>query len=492
MLAHMRPGATVPAEVAGDARIQWLSSDLHDAAALARSAAGASVVVHALNPTYTHKAWQAQVLPMTDAALSVTRALDATLMVVANVYNFGIGMPSVLREDTPQRAQTVKGRIRIAMEQKLAQSGVRTIVIRAGDFFGSGKGTWFDQAIVKDLHKGRFTYPGPRTVPTAWAYLPDLARTFVAVAARREQLSTYEVLHFAGRSITGQQWRYWNLLATGLATGRRCCVSATCHGRSSGSSLFVPTWAALAEMRYLWNTPHALANDKLVRLIGVNRIRHWNLRSACLRWARFRVVCHHAGILIMKSAILKILSLGVAIYAMVAYGFLPGIAGAPQMSKLWGAVGIYIHIFTSVVAGVGTMAILGGPAAAILWHRWSGRTYLIAGVLPGGISGLYVARFAFGGWVSETGFLWPSALVSAGLAYKAIRRGKLASHQRWMLRNFALTFAAVTLRIYLGSFAAVGVPFEVFYPWLAWACWVPNLIAIHWFILQKGDLHATT
>jgi len=272
VLAHMRPGATVPAEVAGDARIQWLSSDLHDAAALARSAAGASVVVHALNPTYTHKAWQAQVLPMTDAALSVTRALDATLMVVANVYNFGIGMPSVLREDTPQRAQTVKGRIRIAMEQKLAQSGVRTIVIRAGDFFGSGKGTWFDQAIVKDLHKGRFTYPGPRTVPTAWAYLPDLARTFVAVAARREQLSTYEVLHFAGHSITGQQWlevlepiaqqQGW------LPAGAALRFSHLPWPLIRLGSLFVPTWAALAEMRYLWNTPHALANDKLVRLIG--------------------------------------------------------------------------------------------------------------------------------------------------------------------------------------------------------------------------------
>jgi hypothetical protein len=30
----------------------------------------------------------------------------------------------------------------------------------------------------------------------------------------------------------------------------------------------VPTWAALAEMRYLWDTPHALANAKLVALIG--------------------------------------------------------------------------------------------------------------------------------------------------------------------------------------------------------------------------------
>jgi hypothetical protein len=79
------------------------------------------------------------------------------------------------------------------MEIRLRYSGVKSIVIRAGDFFGSGSGTWFDQAISKDLRKGVVTYPGPPDVPTAWAYLPDLARTFVAVAARRAQLGSFEL-----------------------------------------------------------------------------------------------------------------------------------------------------------------------------------------------------------------------------------------------------------------------------------------------------------
>jgi len=272
VLAHMRPGAAIPEEASSDSRIRWLSSDLYDEQTLARSAEGASVVVHALNPEYTHKAWQEQVLPMTDAALNVVRALDATLMVVANVYNFGKDMPSLLREDTPQRAQTVKGRIRIAMEDKLAQSGVRTIVIRAGDFFGSGQGTWFDQAIVPKIQLGRFTYPGQRNVPTAWAYLPDLGKAFVAVAAQRNHLRPFEVLHFAGSSITGQEWldvlnpiaqqQGWVSPGASLKFGRMPWPLIRI------GAWIVPTWAALVEMRYLWATPHALANDKLVRLIG--------------------------------------------------------------------------------------------------------------------------------------------------------------------------------------------------------------------------------
>jgi len=268
VLGQMRPGA----QAGADARVEWLGIDLRDTQTLATAARGASVVVHALNPAYTNAAWRDEVAPMMEAAIAVTRALDATLMVPGNVYNFGAAMPPVLREDTPQLAQTVKGRIRIEMEAQLQRSGVRGVVIRAGDFFGSGRGTWFDATIVKRIQSGEFTYPGPHGVGTAWAYLPDLARAFVAVAQRRAQLPSFEVLHFAGYQLTVQQWLD-TLDPLARAQG---WVAPQAHVRLSRlpwplillGGLVMPTWAALAEMRYLWQTPHELANDKLTALIG--------------------------------------------------------------------------------------------------------------------------------------------------------------------------------------------------------------------------------
>jgi nucleoside-diphosphate-sugar epimerase len=272
VLAQTRPGGRVPEEARNDPRIEWIHSDLFDTAALEQRANGATVVVHALNPPYTHDAWRKEVLRMTDASLALCRALGAMLMVPGNIYNFGQGMPRVLREDTPQRAETVKGQIRIEMEQKIQHSGVRAVVIRAGDFFGSGKGTWFDQAIVKDLAKGKFTYPGLRDISTAWAYLPDLARTFVAVAAKRGQLGAFEVFHFAGHTITGQQW----LDTLEPVARQQGWVSASGNLKFAGmpwpfirlGAFFVPTWASLMEMRYLWNSSHMLSNEKLTSLIG--------------------------------------------------------------------------------------------------------------------------------------------------------------------------------------------------------------------------------
>ena len=164
------------------------------------------------------------------------------------------------------------GQIRIAMEQKLAQSGVRGIVIRAGDFFGSGTGTWFDAVSIKDIRKGAFTSPGGLTTATAWAYLPDLAQTFVRVAQERASVKAFEVFHFHGRSLTAQQWldvltpiareQGWLNADQGIKFKRLPWLAIRL------GALVVPTWAALLEMRYLWRTPHRLDNTRLVQLIG--------------------------------------------------------------------------------------------------------------------------------------------------------------------------------------------------------------------------------
>lgn len=54
-----------------------------------------------------------------------------------------------------------------------------------------------------------------------------------------------------------------------------------------------------------------------------------------------------------------------------------------------------------------------------------------------------------------------------------------------MYRNYALTYAAVTLRFALPAIIANGVPFEAAYQTIAWMCWVPNLIFVDWILARK-------
>jgi len=112
-------------------------------------------------------------------------------------------------------------------------------------------------------------------------------------------------------------------------------------------------------------------------------------------------------------------------------------------------------------------------------HRLLGRVYL-AGVLAGGLSGFALALDASGGTMARLGFgvlsvLWLGFTASALVC---IRRGDVAAHRRWMLRSYALTFGAVTLRLYLPASLIGGIAFEAAYPFIAWLAWVPNLLIV--------------
>ena len=266
--------------VLAQARRGALDTTLSDSAGLARDAAGASVVVYAVNPPYVD--WDTQLLPLARAGMDVAQRLDALFMLPGNVYAFGAQMPALLDEHTQQRPTTPKGHLRQQLEAALearaapAAGGLRSVVLRAGDFYGHGSGNWFDQMIVKKLAQGRLAYPGPADVPHAWAYLPDLARAFVAVAERSLQgpLGSCEHtrLQFAGHTFTGRQLmdgleRAAQALGVPAAQrGLRCSRMRWTPVRLAG--LFAPMLRELATMRYLWTVPHALDGSRLQQLVG--------------------------------------------------------------------------------------------------------------------------------------------------------------------------------------------------------------------------------
>jgi hypothetical protein len=108
------------------------------------------------------------------------------------------------------------------------------------------------------------------------------------------------------------------------------------------------------------------------------------------------------------------------------------------------------------------------------------------GVGLGGAAGLVMSWHAFGGPVAQAGFA-TLALAWWGtgwMAWREVRAGRIAEHRRWMIRNFALSFAAVTLRLYLPPVFILGLSFEFWYAVIAWISWVPNLVLAQWLTRQ--------
>jgi uncharacterized membrane protein len=149
-------------------------------------------------------------------------------------------------------------------------------------------------------------------------------------------------------------------------------------------------------------------------------------------------------------------------------------------------------------AGGGMLALSLGPWS--FWgrfrnkylhlHRWMGRIYLLS-VLVGGVAGFYLAATAFGGLPASIGFSMLAALwlTTGAMAYLHIRRGAVQVHREWMIRNYALTFSAVMLRVWLPLFITLGYEFSEAYTTVAWLCWFPNLLVAE-LIIGNGKARA--
>lgn len=187
-------------------------------------------------------------------------------------------------------------------------------------------------------------------------------------------------------------------------------------------------------------------------------------------------------------ALLAIAVVGYALWGLVAPGARP-----PFMADLFARAPLLmvLHIAgASVPLAVGVLQVnrrIQRKSARL--HRWLGTAYVL-GVMVGGMAGLALAPSTFGGLVTHLGFggLAVCWLATTMLAYRAVRRREILAHQRWMYRSYALTLAAVTLRVYLPLASVAGIPFEDAYRAVSWLCWVPNLlVAEAWLVPRAGD-----
>lgn len=232
-----------------------------------RATNGADIIFNGLNPLYTD--WKEKCMVMAENVVAAAKAHGATQLFPGNVYCFGEPLARDMTESTPFTPSTRKGGIRVEMERRFERAaredGIQTIILRAGDFFGgSGTGSWFDLVIAKNAGKGVTTWPGPDGLIHAWAYLPDLATTFVSLAGKRRELGRFEIFHFPGHTITGGEMA----AAIGRATGREQKISGMPWWAIRMGGAIIPMWREIAEMNYLWQAPHRLVSDRLEDVIG--------------------------------------------------------------------------------------------------------------------------------------------------------------------------------------------------------------------------------
>ena len=189
--------------------------------------------------------------------------------------------------------------------------------------------------------------------------------------------------------------------------------------------------------------------------------------------------------------LMTFVAIGIAILATAPYltfnraNFAPVFEGRfPDLSVFW----LYMHVITA------SIALLTGPFQFWKWlrnkhrniHRLLGRIYMFGGIFPGAVSGIIIAQGTVAGWTGALGFSLMAILwfTTGSMALYAILNKDIQTHRRWMIRNFGLTMAAVTLRLWIPILIIVQVAFgidpeqgfDTAYQLVPWLSWIPNLI----------------
>ena len=254
--------------------VEWIEGDAMNAQDVDSASEGCSVIIHAVNPP-GYRGWGRQVLPMIDNTIAAAAAQGATIVLPGTVYNYGPDAFPVLHEDALQRPLTRKGKIRVEMEKRLHEAtenrNVRVIVVRAGDFFGPGaRNNWLAQGMIRPgAVPTDIKLPGTPGIGHQYAYLPDVAATMIALLEMGDKLPPFASYHMAG---------YWDQDGTQL--GRAIQRVLESHGAKPPTLKAFPWWMVqlaapfnetlreMMEMRYLWQCPVRMENQRLLQVLG--------------------------------------------------------------------------------------------------------------------------------------------------------------------------------------------------------------------------------
>jgi uncharacterized membrane protein len=176
------------------------------------------------------------------------------------------------------------------------------------------------------------------------------------------------------------------------------------------------------------------------------------------------------------------LSLGVALFSYrVVLPNPPGV-GDDVLANLMRRPWLPIH------AGFAATALLVGPFQFLpglrrrrpKLHRTLGKIY-VAACLASAPAGLFLAWGTSAGPIAQWGFGTLAVVWFAATAYAfwLATQGRIAEHRRWMIRSFAMTFGAVTLRLYL---PIPPMTFIEGYRAISWISWTSNLAVAELFL----------
>lgn len=192
--------------------------------------------------------------------------------------------------------------------------------------------------------------------------------------------------------------------------------------------------------------------------------------------------------------------------AVVGHAVPPYLTGDAGDAKVPIDPDVALHYLSLAVHAVpGGLALVIGPLQCVPrlrarrpgLHRAMGRVYLVS-VVVASAAAVFATAVTRGGFAVQVAFslLVAAWLYTATMAYRCVRRGETGPHRIWMIRNYALTFPAATLRLYLliglllKKTLISGLDFDELYTACVWASVLGNVLVAEYVIVQRASAPA--
>jgi nucleoside-diphosphate-sugar epimerase len=245
--------------------VDYKAADLEDPQAAKSAAEGIELIFYAVGVPYTNFALHPKLMR---ATLDGATASGVKCFVhVSNVYPYGLPQQELIDESHPRNPRTFKGRMRKEQEDLVfaadGRSGLRTTILRPPDFYGPDAELSYAADIFKAAIEGRAANViGPVDTPHEFVFVPDVAKTLIALS---EKVEAYGAA--------------WNLAGPGListrhfaalvfaAAGQQPRLRAANKLVLGVMGLFNPMMREIGEMHYLWTHPVKLDDSRLRQLL---------------------------------------------------------------------------------------------------------------------------------------------------------------------------------------------------------------------------------
>lgn len=226
------------------------------------AADGVDVIFHAVS--FPYQEWMEKHPLCMEIIVRVAEKQQSKIALVDNIYAYGMQSKIEVNEDTRKEPHTKKGKIRLAMENRLKRSNVPYLIVHMPDLYGpNAENTILHETLKNVVLNKSANFVGNTKVAREFIFTLDGAKAIVELASREDTFNQNWNIPSA-HPITGEEI----IEILRKEVGYKKSIRTVSKTMIQFMGIFQPFMREMVEMMYLTEDPVILSGKKYEAKIG--------------------------------------------------------------------------------------------------------------------------------------------------------------------------------------------------------------------------------